>query len=271
MEEINSPQMDEASSQVTEDVQPSTPEADGNITEQQLVELDKLDKFKFQGKEWNTKDLLSGFMRQSDYTHKTTEMAKDRKYYDHLSADLENVRNRPELAAQFKQLYPEKFHSYLRLLQQEQMSEPDKESAQSLSLPPEVKKLVERFDVIEGHYKEQQVKSTQAQLDAIIDPLNKKYPFADEEAALARGQMLHDKGVELTQERWEEIYKTIHSRNESAWKANKSEQIKKQKEANLKGSDAPSGGGIPGGKPYTPKTVKEAHKMYLEDLNGQQG
>src|SRR3954464_16064772 len=84
--------------------QPKTPE---------MVDLESLEKFRYAGREMTPKELQQAVMLQSDYTRKTQQLAEERKYYDNLSADLSAVAQNPQLAAKFKEVYPEKFHDYL--------------------------------------------------------------------------------------------------------------------------------------------------------------
>ncbi len=78
-----------------------------------IVELDKLEKFKYRGKEWTPKDLEAATLRQSDYTKKTQELAQERRFVENLPYDLMAVSRDPAKASQFKQVYPEKFHQFL--------------------------------------------------------------------------------------------------------------------------------------------------------------
>ena len=82
----------------------------------QVVDITDPDRYRYNGRP--VKDWASGYMRQQDYTSKTQEIAQERKYYENLHYDLDKVRQDPALAEQFKQIYPEKFHAYLRFIQQ---------------------------------------------------------------------------------------------------------------------------------------------------------
>jgi hypothetical protein len=85
-------------------------EAAPESTPQTVAELDKLEKFKFEGQEYTPQELKNAILRQSDYTRKTQEFSQERRFYDNLQADLRSVRSNPALAAEFRRTYPEKFH-----------------------------------------------------------------------------------------------------------------------------------------------------------------
>ena len=52
----------------------------------QFVEIDGLDKVVFRGKEYTPEEFDRAMLRQSDYTRKTQELAKERKYIDNLGS-----------------------------------------------------------------------------------------------------------------------------------------------------------------------------------------
>jgi len=85
---------------------------------QKIIELDGLEKFKYEGRD-TPKEIEAwekGHMMQSDYARKTQAISEERKYYDNLHVDLAAVRNNPSLKSEFLKIYPEKFHSHLDFL-----------------------------------------------------------------------------------------------------------------------------------------------------------
>ena len=227
----------------------------------QIADLDSMKKFRFEGKEWTPKDFKGSFMMQADYTRKTQALAEERKYYDNLDADLKAVKGNPALAAEFKKIYPSKFHSYLDYVSAATPAQdPNKKYAE---LDPNV---AAEFNEVKSYMKTQQVAAINAELDARFKVLSEKYPYADEEAAIARAQAAHAKGIPLNDQNWDSIWKAVNDKNVELFKKYGSAAVNKQKNANLKGKDAASGGGIPGQAPKQPRTIKEAGRLALQEI-----
>ena len=233
-----------------------------------IPDLDSMEKFKYGGREMTAKELRSEMMMQSDYTRKTQAIAEERKFYDNLSADLAAVKANPALIEKFKSIYPEKFHSYLGYVTpaQQAQAQAQQQSTQQqyAQIDPQV---MQRFQRMEADMNERQVAAINAELDAKFKGLSEKFPFADEEAAIARAQALQERGEKLTDKVWEGIWKSVHDKNESKWKQMQSASAKKQQSANAKGKEASGGGGIPANAPRQPKTIKEASKYALEAMS----
>lgn len=233
-------------------------------TTQEMMDLEKVGKFRFEGKEWTPKDFKGAFMMQADYTRKTQQLAEERKYYDNLTADLNAVRANPALAAQFKQVYPSKFHNYLEYVSpKQQQQQAPAQNGQYANIDPTV---MNRFQALEADMNQRKVEAINAELDARFKTLSTKYPYADEEAAIARAQAAHAKGIQLNDKVWDQIWKATNDKNEAIFKKYGQDQVNKQKSANQRGKDAASGGGIPGQAPRQPKTIKEATKFALEEM-----
>src|SRR5271166_2884879 len=72
---------------------------------QELIDLDKLERFLWKGKPTTRKEFESGWLRQQDYTRKTQALKESqakaeietRKFQDNLDADLEKLRQNPSL------------------------------------------------------------------------------------------------------------------------------------------------------------------------------
>jgi hypothetical protein len=229
-----------------------------------IPDLDSMEKFKYGGREMTPKELQSMVLMQSDYTKKTQALSEERKYYDNLSADLAAVKSNPALVDKFKSIYPEKFHSYLGYVAQQQPAQTQSpQNSQYAQIDPQV---MQRFQRIEADMNERSVAAINAELDAKFSKLSEKFPYADEEAAIARAQALMDRGEKITDKMWEGIFKSVHEKNETTFKQRQAEITKKQKEANSRGKEASGGGGIPGQAPRSPKTIKEASKYALEEM-----
>ena len=218
-----------------------------------IYDLDSAEKFKWQGREWTTKELQSSYMAHSDYTRKTQALAEERKFYDNLSYDLEAVKNNPGLMQEFKRVYPEKFHSYLNYVQSKQPDTQAQTSQQGLD-----PKFVERVERLERNIHEREVAAIEAELDAKFKQYSEKYPMADEEAVIARAQALINRGDKITDQTWDNLWKSVHDRNQSLADKYYSTKVKEQKTANAKARDVGSGGGTVGRAPHAPKTIKQA-------------
>lgn len=232
-------------------------------TQQQMIELESQNKFRFGGKEWTPKEFQGAYMMQADYTRKTQQLAEERKYYDNLSADLAAVKGNPGLEAKFKEIYPTKFHAYLDYVAQKQAQQPGQQNQQQYNNDPQ---LLKRFEAIESEMNDRKMQAINAELDARFKTLSEKYPLADEEAAVARAQALHARGIKLDDKTWDQIWKAVSDKNELVFKKYGAAQVNKQKSANQRGKDAAPGGGIPGQAPRQPKNIKEATKFALEEL-----
>lgn len=238
-----------------------------------LIDLDSAAKFKFEGREWTPKDFRQAYMLHADYTRKTQEVAKERSYYDNLSADLDKVKSDPSLVAEFRRVYPEKFHAYLNYVVQEAK----KEEAVQGQVDPKLQKYEERLNRIESEYREREVAAIEAELDSKFKVLSGKYSFADEETVLARASALLDKLREeaspndrakltLKDDHWDRIWKSVHERNQKRADQYYAEKIGKQKKANMDGRDTGSGGATPGQAPRQPRRIKDATQFALDEI-----
>lgn len=260
--ENTSPGAEEQVSQPAEAEQPATTPQSA----ESVVDLDSAAKVKFGGKEYTPsqfKEWQSGYMRQQDYTKKTQDVAQESKYWTNLGADLDKVKGNPQLVEQFKQIYPQKFHSYLKTM--------------GLETPPVTKveglpdDVAKRFLDVESKLQRQEqaaqqreVAALEQKLEVIGETMTKKYPFASEQEALSVAEMLAAGGQELDQKAWEEVYKTIHSRNEQLAMGQIQAKQKTQTVANKKARDTSAGGGIPGQAPANYRSIKEATEAYLK-------
>ena len=233
-------------------------------SQQQMIELESQNKFRFGGKEWTPKEFQGAYMMQADYTRKTQQLAEERKYFDNLNADLAAVKQNPALEAKFKEIYPTKYHAYLDYVAQKQQPQQGQNNQQQQYNNDPA--FLKRFEAIESEMNERKMQAINAELDARFKTLSEKYPLADEEAAVARAQALHARGIKLDDKTWDQIWKAVSDKNELVFKKYGAAQVNKQKSANQRGKDAAPGGGIPGQAPRQPKNIKEATKFALEEL-----
>ncbi len=211
----------------------------------EIPEIDKFERFKLGGQEWTKKDLTESILRHSDYTRKTQELAQERKFYDNLAADLEQVRTNPTLADQFRKIYPEKFHRYLGYVSPKQEGN-QPETSKEQTLDP---KIASRIEQLEKLVTEDKVQALESRLEAQDQKFAAKYQMADIEAVYARAQAEHSKGTKLTEEKWEELWKADHDRHQKRYEAHYKKQVETQKAATRGARDMGAGGGTPGQAP----------------------
>jgi hypothetical protein len=269
----------ETESQEIEKELPETEESQAeDPAKDNLLDLDSVEKFRFGGQEWTLKDLQGAILRQSDYTRKTQELAESRKtfeqeqrFYDNLDADIESVRKNPQLIKQFKEIYPEKFHRFLKV------AGVDEQAALPKGVDPE---FYERFSSLEKKLTAQEEKARQEQLTAIeksidvtFEKMSTKYPLADHEVVNTRALAYLEKHPDketLTDKEWEQLFKGVHDQIEKLAKTKSSEMIQGQRRANQASRDIGKGGGIPGARPKEPKSIREATNQWLSQLGGQE-
>lgn len=250
----------ESTEQTSGEAAPETQEA--TQAQQELIDLDKVERFRFAGREWTPKDFQGAHMMQADYTRKTQALAEERKYYDNLQADLAAVKQNPSLAEKFRAIYPEKYHNFLEYAGLSQAQKQQAQAQQSNIDPA----FLDRFNRLESTLKEREVQAIEAELDSKFKTLSVKYPLADEEAVLARAQALVDKGQSLNDKAWDSLWKSVNERNQKIAEKFYADKVNKQKLAHSKNKDVASGGGIPGQAPKMPKNLREASAMALQEI-----
>lgn len=236
---------------------------------QALYEIDKLDKFKYQGKEWTPKDLEKAILRQEDYTKKTTSLAEQRKtfeseqkYYENLAADLLKVQQDSRLIDQFIKIYPQKFHAYLQNMVSPNQGQQPHQPPQN---QPDIQ-MLSRLDTLEKFYNEQQVTKNEVVLNRMLDSAQKKFPNAIPDLALARLYDLHTNGQEVTDELVDQVYKQVQDQMDAHYKARYSATVKQQTQANKKARGDGAGGGVSGEAPKKFKSLREVTEHAIATL-----
>lgn len=261
-----------------QDGQKTTPEVTAPpVPEQvQLTELDKLERFKFEGKEMTLDELRKSIMLDKDYRKKTHVLSEERKQFQsqqesakfdvNLQADLRAVLGNPSLLAEFKRIYPEKYHylaDNLRLPEQKQDAQQsvDPRIDQRLrQIEAQHYEQQQRYSQQQKEYQEAQVEAASATIDTIFGKMSQKYPLADEEVVIARAQALVDNGAKLIDEKgnpddsmWDKIWKSVNDQSQKRYEGHYKKQVDQQKLASSKGKDMAAGGGIPD---QAPKKIK---------------
>lgn len=242
---------------------PVAEQPEGQTAQPDVLDLDSVQKFKFGGREWTPKDFQGAYMMQSDYTRKTQALAEERKFYDNLQVDLDAVKRNPALSEQFKSIYPDKFHKLLGYVSPETPKAPVANETGKQSADPE---LLSRLEAVEADFKERKIQAINAELDNTFKSLSEKYPFADEESAIARGQALLNKGQALDKDTWDKIWKSVHDKQVAIAEKHYSQKINNQKNANKAGADVGKGGSTPAQPPKQIRTIKEASEHALREL-----
>lgn len=217
---------------------------------QAVLDLSKAEKFMLNGKEMTLKDLESRMMLQSDYTKKMQEIAKDREYRDNFESDLAKIERNPQLLSEFKKIYPKAYHRAADFAARGVSSQGQAEKQGTDTQDKLIEDLVEsKIGPIRNELDQYKTEAAVKQLDGIFLEMKTKFPQADEEFVLARLQALKDQDVQIDKSKISEVFKHFHDRDQKSKETYHLEQLNKQKSANSKAKDVPSGGGIPGQAP----------------------
>lgn len=228
------------------------------------LDLDKLEKVLFQGKEWTPKELKSSLMAHQDYTRKTIELSEARKYVDNFEIDLERVRRDPALMQQFRAVYPKQFADAAERLLQTGKSENANPVPGTQSTAPQDKDLTEikaQWAELKKSQEEAEAQKLGAWLEGTMKTLETKYPIMNpvlQEVVYARAKYLADRGTDITDKVLDKLCKQVSDEVTPLWEKRYKEKVDKQLEVGSKGKDMGSGGGVPGSAPKGHKTMKEA-------------
>jgi hypothetical protein len=249
-----------------------------------LVDVDSVEKFRFQGREWTPKELQAAVLMQSDYTKKTQALAKEREYVSNFPVDLGHLAQNPDLLDRFKELYPESYHAAAEAIAQrvaagqspqqavqqvtQQVQQQGQQTSNGFQLP---KEYLDEFNAMKRQlsevtsFKEEQTnRAADAELSAIFSKNTKEFPYADEEKVTVWAQELLKQGTKLTDEVWTKIFEKSHKdaieRSDRIYK----ERVDQQKTTNRKAFAGSPGGATPGSAPKLPKTISEATRMLRE-------
>lgn len=255
-EQISDPKGEE---QVSTEEKVDTQEAQKSQTTD-LPDLDKLERFRFKGREMTRKELEDSFLMRGDYTKKTQEVAEARKYADNFHADLRAIVKDPRLLAEMRKVYPPDYvqitEEILKQLKpafsQQQQPQATDQSAQS-NLPPEV---LERLEKVDRWERDMQERSTQAmleQINTLHERMGKKYPYADPDVVDNRVSLAIEKGLKVDSANLSTIYENAYKQHDAALKSRFDEMNKKKVEeqvkAGRKARDVGAGGATPGSAP----------------------
>lgn len=240
---------------------------------EQVLDLDSADRFRYGGQEYSKDDFKSGWMRQSDYTKKTQEVAEQKRQWEHyrnnLDADLERVKSNPALAQQFRTVYPKEFHSYLDRVVGRQPNQQGMQQS-NRGLDPALEERLSRY---EKFIADAETNAIQKELDASFSTFSKKFPQADEKSVISDAWAILDHKertgdkTPITDAQWERMWKDDHERNLNRFKQYQGSLVNGQKQANARSKDMAAGGGIPGQAPRVARNIKEATKLAMQHLD----
>lgn len=277
--------MDEHQSDALANNQMTAPEMDSQVKGEQAdagnepLDLDKVEKFYFRGQELTPEEIDRGFMRQQDYTRKTQELSNERKFIQNLSADLESVRDNPQLAEQFKKIYPENYHKFLEMVNKESSDSYDMDDADENSLPPHVMEKLKKLDQIEQKLQAQEKQQHEAQvqaaekvIDNMFDKFGKQFPYAVEDVVINRVQAMLEENRDnpnfrLTEGTWQRVFKQVNDHYLKQFESRYRSQTEAQLKTSENASDSAPGGMAPGRQPKR-LSFEEATEMAIQDLSG---
>lgn len=254
-------------------------QSENNQLIQELLDLDKHEKFRWQGKEWTRDELEHSIMFQNQYTRKTQELAKQRDYVLNAPADYEKILRNPALVADFKKIYPKEYHEYAERMvelsksyfqpnKQETSQEAQKQT--NSQLPPEVVNRLDRIEQTltqrEQEVYEARVESYKKEVDQICDKLSVKYKFADVDAVLAGAQSISSEGRPLDEKSWDQLFKASNDFHQKRYESYQKELFDKQKTASGKAKDMGQGGGIAGQAPKSFRKMEDAREAMLAHI-----
>ncbi len=237
----------------------------------QLVELDGLSEFTFQGEKYNPDKLHQVFGEWKSNSQKIKEYEKEAEYSNNLQVDLDNVLQDPRLADKFKAMYPKKYHAILdRYLATNGQAPAQAQTAQNPALPKEFLnefgQVKERLKFFEERAYQAEVASANAKLDAVLPPLFKKFEMANEDQVYSRAEAILQGGQKLTDKTWERLVRESHETMQKKADQVYAAKIKAQTDKGNRGADVGPGGATPGQAPVKPRTFKEAQEAMLASL-----
>lgn len=268
--------------EVKEEISAAT--SSGEVTEadksQELVDLDKLERFRFGGQEASFKDIFgdkrpktldelrNSFMMRGDYTRKTQEVAEARKYAENFDADLSRVIGDPQKwLPVMRQMYPESYvktaEAVINRMQGGQAASQQPTAATpKMELPAEFQEALKEVKEWKAQVQEQVNQATLEQLNSVHERLGTKYPFADPEVVDTRVMRAMERGLKIDKANLgdvlEKAYKDHNDTQKARVDAQQKTKVEEQVKAGKSSRDIGAGGSPLG---HTPKKYKK-----LEDI-----
>lgn len=240
---------------------------------QELLDLDKVERFRFAGKEWTPKELSNSYMMRSDYTKKTQEVAEARKYAENFEADLKSVMDDPNLFDKFKGLYPKFYVELASKMLERASSNPTQndESKTSTQFPPELEKRINGVESFISRLQEDkqaaELNKAETWLDNTFSKMTKKYPNADDLHVTVAAEQAHLRGDAVDEKLLERLFKDSHEKLSTKFETYHKSKVTEQTKANEKSKDVGAGGGIVGQAPVKHGSIKSAKSAWLDEIS----
>jgi hypothetical protein len=252
------------------DTETSLSEAAAPEATREIVDLDKLERFRFGGKELTAKELRNATLMREDYTRKTQEVAEARRYADNFPIDLEKVVRNPKLLSELKRIYPADYVKVAeRLIKANSTTAPNPSDGKTQVAPEVMSKIEEiqsRLDTWDNQQRELQVQRLQSDLDKQFDTMSKKYPNAIPEVVNSRAIVVAENNHEITPKVIETLFKQHDDEMKKRVQSITKTRVEEQRKVNAQGRGIGAGGGTPGHAPKQAKTMKEAKAQMFADI-----
>ena len=250
-----------------------------------IAELERIERFKFQGKEYTPKELGALLAKEKEqekaFTQKMQSLAEERrqwessktansKYDDALAYDLEKVRNDPSLAQEFIRTYPESYHRHLKAVLSSTST-----SQRAEGTPHVPVELMSRVEQLSQYVQKQEVAKAEVEIDRDLTKVLSEFKYASRKEVLADVFEFHNslpadpatgRKPPVPMEIWSKAAEASHNERVEWGKTYQKDLQQQQKQANNKARDVGSGGGTPGQAPrkFDPKKGMGAlHKEVL--------
>lgn len=236
----------------------------------QVTDIDGLSEFTFQGEKYNPERFHQIFTEHKTWSEKIKEYEKEVEFSNNLQVDLDNVLNDPRLAAQFKSIYPKKYHAILdRYIASGGQSQAPKTEPAQPALPKEFLnefgEVKNRLKFFEERAYQAEVQTNTAKLDALLPPLFQKFEMANEDQVYARAEGILQSGQKLTEKTWERLVRESHESMQKKADQVYSAKLKKQIEKGQRGADIGAGGATPGQAPKR-RTMDDAYNDMIASV-----
>lgn len=266
--EIHAPTPEKVSGGIPGVSESTQPEATKDI-----LDLDKLERFRFNGREWNPKDLKNAYLMREDYTRKTQELSEARKYADNFEHDLAKVWEDRNLLSEMKKVYPASYVAIAEKLLSQGHPQPQSAPQQSTGQMPDeiaqrLQPIEQKFAQWEKAQQEAETKKISSWLDNQFTSLSKKYPYANDLAVTALAETAYRNGEKITEATLEKLFKSENEKLKSRYDEMYKSKVEEQLTAGKKATDIGAGGGVPGQAPKQIKSFKEAADAHLKYLTG---
>lgn len=247
-----------------------SPSAQAPEQQPQVLDLDGVSNFRFQGETLTPDQLAEIKYGYSQYGEASKYIEEDKKYWANVNHDIEKVLKNPARADEFKQVYPERFHALLDRVLGSTQSQTKVQGETSHQLPREIGEKLsayeERLRQFEERTFQADVAAAQAKIDAVLPKLLEKYELADQDKVLFEAEKLLNKGGKLTDATWERLVREDHERTtrraDKFYKAKIDSQLKQGERA----KDIAPGGATPGNAPVKHKTISSATDALISSL-----